>query len=91
MGMLILQVAVGIFGVGTLVLAAMAWAGTSMVSSVGRFRKYVKVLADREYCDIKELAQKTGKSVKAVAKDLRKMIFQRMVPAGGTWTRKRPA
>lgn len=71
---LILQVAVGIFGVGTLVLAAMAWAGTSMVSSVGRFRKYVKVLADREYCDIKELAQKTGKSVKAVAKDLRKMI-----------------
>ena len=71
---LILQVAVGIFGVGTLVLAAMAWAGTSMVSSVGRCRKYVKVLADREYCDIKELAQKTGKSVKAVAKDLRKMI-----------------
>ena len=71
---LILQVAVGIFGVGTIVLAVMAGIGTSMVCSVGRFRKYVKILADREYCDIKELAQKTGKSVKAVAKDLKKMI-----------------
>lgn len=71
---LILQIAVGIFGVGTVVLAVMAWIGTGMVCSVGRFRKYVKILADREYCDIKELARKTGKSVKYVAKDLAKMI-----------------
>ena len=61
----------GLFGIAFLVMAI---AGTNMVCSVGRFRKYVKVIKDREYCEIKELAQKTGRSLKAVVKDLRKMI-----------------
>lgn len=61
----------GIFGLGFL---AMALAGTGMACSVGRFRKYVSILKDREYCDVKELSLKTGRSVKAVKKDLKKMI-----------------
>ncbi|HJC39296.1 MAG TPA: 5-bromo-4-chloroindolyl phosphate hydrolysis family protein [Candidatus Mediterraneibacter faecigallinarum] len=64
-------VALGIF---TLLFGWMAAKGTGMVCSVGRFRKYVGVLREREYCDVKELAQKTGRSVKAVVKDLKKMI-----------------
>lgn len=71
---LILKFGMGTFGVITLVFAGMGIAGTSMVRSVGRFRKYVEILAKREYCDVKELAQKTGRSVKAVVKDLEKMI-----------------
>lgn len=58
--------AVGFFGMGIF--------GTGMVSSVGRFRKYVKIIRDREYCDVSELAQRTGRSAKSVVKDIRKMI-----------------
>ena len=64
----------GIFGLFGLAFIIMALAGTNMVCSVGRFRKYVNIIKDREYCDVKELAQKTGRSAKAVLKDLKKMI-----------------
>lgn len=69
-----LTAGVAALGVFTLVFGWMAGTGTSMVCSVGRFRKYLSVLKDREYCDVKELAQKTGRSVKSVVKDLKKMI-----------------
>ena len=42
--------------------------------SAGRFRRYVRILQGREYCDIRELDQRTGRSARAVVKDLRKMI-----------------
>ncbi len=71
---LVLQIAAGVFGIGVIAFAVMAGVGTSMVCGVGRFRKYVKLLGNREYCDIKELAQKTGRSVKSTVKDLKKMI-----------------
>ncbi len=69
-----LKVGMTIFGLFGLVFLIMGIAGTGMACSVGRFRKYVKVLRDREYCEVRELAQKTGRSVKAVVKDLKKMI-----------------
>ena len=71
---LALQIGMGIFGLFGLAFIIMALAGTNMVCSVGRFRKYVNIIKDREYCDVKELAQKTGRSAKAVLKDLKKMI-----------------
>lgn len=71
---IVLKVGTTIFGLFGIAFLVMALAGTNMVCSVGRFRKYVKVLKDREYCEVKELAQKTGRSVKAVVKDLKKMI-----------------
>lgn len=61
-------------GVFFCVFAWMAGLGTSMACSVGRYRKYVKALAGREYCDIKELARLTGKPWKKVRKDVKKMI-----------------
>ena len=67
-------IGLGTFGVFTLVFLVMAVFGTNMTCAVGRFRRYVKILKDREYCDVKELSQKTGRSVKAVLKDLKKMI-----------------
>lgn len=71
---LVLQFGIGTFGVFALIFLIMGATGTNMACSVGRFRKYVKILQDREYCDVKELAQRTGRSVKAVVKDLKKMI-----------------
>ena len=58
----------------TLIFAFMAGTGTNMVRSVGRFRKYVKIMGNQEYCEVKELARQTGRPVKAVLKDLKKMI-----------------
>lgn len=63
-----------LFGIFTAAFAVMAGIGTNMVCSVGRFRKYVKLLGNREYCDIKELTQRTGRTAKSVVKDLKKMI-----------------
>ena len=71
---LALRAGMAAFGVFAVAFVVMALTGTGMVCAVGRFRNYVKILKDREYCDIKELAQRTGRSAKAVVKDLRKMI-----------------
>lgn len=68
------RIAGGMLGAAAVIFAAMAYKGTDMVCSVGRFRNYVKVLGTREYCNTEELAKKTGRTVKAVVKDLKKMI-----------------
>lgn len=63
-----------VLGIVALIFIWMAGTGSSMFCSVGRFRKYVKVLGDQEYCEVKELSRQTGRSAKAVLKDLKKMI-----------------
>lgn len=52
----------------------LAGAGTKMLGNVKRFRAYIQTLGGREYCNIKELAEKLGKSPKFIIKDLEKMI-----------------
>lgn len=71
---LVLKIVAGLLVGATAAFAWMAVLGTSMVCSVVRFRKYVKMIGTREYCNTAELAQKTGRPVKAVVKDLKKMI-----------------
>lgn len=39
-----------------------------------RFQDYKRILGDREFCNVQELAQKTGKTMKVVLKDLEKML-----------------
>lgn len=70
----IMQTAVIIFGIFALCFLLMARSGTKMAGSVGRFRKYVRIISGREYCQVAELAEQTGRSVKEVVKDLKKMI-----------------
>lgn len=48
--------------------------GTKRFGIASRFRKYLSFLGGRTYCAIKDLAQRSGKSVKFVCKDLQKMI-----------------
>ena len=63
-----------VLGIAALAFIWMAWMGTSMFCSAGRFRKYVKILGNQEYCEVKELSRQTGRTAKAVLKDLKKMI-----------------
>lgn len=48
--------------------------GKGIRGRVKRFRAYVQVLGQREYCNIRELADKVHKSVKFVVKDLEYMF-----------------
>lgn len=48
--------------------------GTGIRGRVKRFRAYMQVLGAREYCNIRELADKVHKSVKFVVKDLEYMF-----------------
>ncbi len=41
---------------------------------IKRFRRYVEILNNRTYCQIEEISQKTGKSIKFVQKDLQSMF-----------------
>lgn len=65
---------IGIFAVAFISFAVMTYVGVDMVRTVGRFRQYVSVLRDREFCDIKEIASATGRDVRRVLKDVKKMI-----------------
>ena len=65
---------IGIFAVAFISFAVMTYVGVDMVCTVGRFRQYVSVLRDREFCDIKEIASATGRDVRKVLKDVKKMI-----------------
>ena len=47
-----------------------------------RFQRYIRMLDNRYYCPVKELAAATGQSNLATAKDLRKMIHLGMFPQG---------
>lgn len=67
---------IGIFAVAFISFAVMTYVGVDMVRTVGRFRQYVSVLRDREFCDIKEIASATGRDVRKVLKDVKKMIIK---------------
>lgn len=68
------QTAAVTFGFFTLCFLVMACSGTKMACSVGRFRKYVGIISGREYCQVEELAELSGRPEKDVVKDLKKMI-----------------
>ena len=48
--------------------------GSVLRGRVKRFRAYVRILGNREYCNIRELAEGTSRNVKYVLKDLEQML-----------------
>ncbi len=54
--------------------AVMTWRGSSMMSSVKRYRNYILALQGKTYCNLKDLAARNKKSVSFTVKDIRKMI-----------------
>lgn len=57
-----------------LVSGIMAWKGTSILSALKCYREYIADLHGRTYCNIRELADKRGKSPHFILKDIKKMI-----------------
>lgn len=47
------------------------------VSRIGRFHTYLSAIGQKEYCNISELAQKSGETVRTIQKDLEYMISKR--------------
>lgn len=69
--MVVMAIVFGILGVGTLTIAV---AGTRKLGGIKRFRQYLQALNGKEYCDIRKLAEKIGKTEKYVLKDIKRMI-----------------
>lgn len=67
-GMLLLLVAAG---------AVLIWNGRTRLGRNRRFHKYIEIMQGRVYCNVKELADKSGRSAKGVVKDLKQMIEKR--------------
>lgn len=61
---------VGSMGCGIVLIDS----GAKKLASVKRFKRYCKILADKNHCALERLAQATGKSVKFVRKELLGMI-----------------
>lgn len=73
------------FGISAFILAvSLGLLGTGSVqrNRLNRFKRYMKLIGGKTYCDIKQLAAQVGKSSKYVVKDLKKMIGRGMLPEG---------
>lgn len=60
----------------------MLWRGTSILGKIRRFKSYVRALGTRTCATLKELAGSTGRSERAVLKDIRGMIESGMFRQG---------
>jgi len=56
--------------------------GATLKNRADRFKRYVGLVKDKLYCSIEELADKTGKSMRYVRKDLKKMMEKKMFLQG---------
>lgn len=52
----------------------MAWKGSSILGALKRYHRYIAELQGKTYCNIKELADRSGKSFSFVLKDVKRMI-----------------
>ena len=48
--------------------------GNALFLSTRRFQSYVRMLGDRSFCDLRELADALGKDLRYIRKDVRRMI-----------------
>ncbi len=55
----------------------MTGAGQRLRKRAKRFKKYIRIIDGREYCEIRELSEKTGESESFVVKQLESMIHHR--------------
>lgn len=60
---------------GSVVGFSMFCCGASVKRRVRRFQTYIHTIGGREYCNLQELSEAVGKSIKYVAKDVKKMLL----------------
>lgn len=63
-----------LFGISGFLSGMLAVRGIWKLKREERFRIYVRTIGVREYCNVKELAEKTGRKSAAVIRDLKYMI-----------------
>ncbi len=56
--------------------------GASLKNRADRFKKYVGIVKEKLYCSVEELADKTGKSMRYVRRDLKRMMDKKMFLQG---------
>ena len=66
----------------TIVSAVVMAKGISLGGRVRRFRRYTKLIGERTYCPVKELASAVGKNEKFVVRDIQKLIENRAFTNG---------
>lgn len=59
-----------------------AYQGNQKSLRVKRFHQYARILGDRTFCQIEELAGQIGRDKRFVVRDIRKMILDGMFPQG---------
>ena len=72
-------VALGIMAVAGLALGSL---GIGRFAKIKRFKKYLKAIGKKEYCNISVLAGSVGKTDRQVLKDVKYMIANRWFPQG---------
>ncbi|MCQ4636516.1 5-bromo-4-chloroindolyl phosphate hydrolysis family protein [Anaerovorax odorimutans] len=78
----ILGAAAGGFAPLFLAGLVIAIVGTKKYGLTNRFKKYVSLMKGQAFCSIRDLAAKSGRSVKFVCRDLQKMIDKGFFPEG---------
>jgi len=61
---------------------AMLTAGRVKAGRISRMNQYAKLVGTKGYAELKELAERTGRSVRYIVKDLKQMIRLGMFPEG---------
>ena len=56
--------------------------GSRRIGLAKRFRRYMRMLRDRTWCTLEELASGTGKTISYIRKDLKKMLRRGFFPEG---------
>ena len=72
----------GLFGVPGIAGGLMAFKGFKKIKRAERFQAYVRTIGTREYCNVKELAQRAGRKTAPVIRDLKYMIRKRWFMEG---------
>ncbi len=70
------------FFVAAVVSGVFAYRGNQRTLRVRRFRQYARILGDRTFCQLEELAVQIGRDKQFIVDDVRKMIAQGMFPQG---------
>lgn len=71
-----------LFAVPAAVCGVMLGKGCSLRGRLRRAQRYVKLVQERMYMELEELASRTGQSVRRVRKDIRRMLQEGIFPEG---------
>lgn len=77
-----------IFGACAIFSAGNIASGAKKIGLVNRFKRYTRLIGQRNYIEVKELAMATGMKKEKVVKDLEKMIQKNMF-LQGRWDKKK--